>query len=241
MAQGQGATSRSSTDPTGLTVVVDFDSVIAERNVTETLLTTFSGDRWWSIDEELERGTITSFEAVNAFFDLIAAVPEHDLRAAARQVEQGEHARVAVDRLVAGGASVVVVSDSFGFYVREALEGWPVTVETNDIDWASGSMVFPQRDRCCPCQSCGMCKQAPVKDAQRERHLTAVVSGSLNDRKAALLADELFASGRLGAWCDEHGVRHHPFVALEAVADRLLAGRVASTGQSDRSQIHESV
>jgi 2-hydroxy-3-keto-5-methylthiopentenyl-1-phosphate phosphatase len=117
VAQGQGATSRSTTDPTGLTVVVDFDSAIAERNVAETLLTTFSGDRWWSIDEELERGTITSFEAVNAFFDLIAAVPEHELRAAARQVEQSEHARVAVDRLVAGGASVVVVSDSFGFRI----------------------------------------------------------------------------------------------------------------------------
>ena len=75
-----------------------------------------------------------------------------------------------VDELRAAGAEVTVVSDGFGFYVEEACAplGARGAHERGRLrDRASWS--FPHEDRCCPCSTCGVCKQAPIKDAKLPR------------------------------------------------------------------------
>jgi 2-hydroxy-3-keto-5-methylthiopentenyl-1-phosphate phosphatase len=99
--------------------------------------------------------------------------------------------------LRAGGAEVTVVSDGFGFYVQDACAPFDVPVLTNTVDFATGRLEFPHEDRCCPCTSCGVCKQAPIKDAHHRGRTTVLVGDGVSDRKAALLADVVFAKDAL--------------------------------------------
>ncbi|MCB0975239.1 MAG: hypothetical protein KDB86_11880 [Actinobacteria bacterium] len=206
----------------GLRVVIDFDSVIARHDVGEHLLTRFAGDAWWELSDSYDRGAMSSLEATNALFAHIADVPQAALQAAACEVGIVSDAADAVGRLASSGVEVVIVSDGFGFYVPDAVAGWPVRIVCNDVDWAGRAMLFPHRGSGCSCQSCGSCAQAPVKVARRQGCRTAVVSGSLADRKAILVGDVAFARSRLASWCSDHGVAYVPFENLTSVADTLL-------------------
>ena len=70
----------------------------------------------------------------------------------------------------------------------------------------AGRLEFPNEDRCCACSSCGTCKQAPIKDARHRGRATVLVGDGTSDRKAALLADVVFAKGALASWCAANGV-----------------------------------
>src|SRR5207244_7793010 len=118
---------------------------------------------------------------------------EHTLRAVAREVPLDPGLGPLVDGLRAAGAEVVVVSDGFGFHLAEALAPFGIEVLTNAVDFATGALEFPHLDRCCPCSTCGMCKQAPIRDARRRGRLALFVGDGVIDRKAALIADRLFA------------------------------------------------
>jgi len=115
-----------------------------------------------------------------------------------------------------------VVSDGFGFYVHDRLAHLDVPILTNAVDWSSGELEFPNLDRCCACSSCGTCKQAPIKDAQRRGLTTVMVGDGASDQKAALLADVLFAKDGLARWCDLAGVRYEPFATLADVRAVLI-------------------
>ena len=91
------------------------------------------------------------------------------LRALAAEVALDPGFEPLVHALRDAGAAITVVSDGFGFYVRDVCEPLGLDVLTNDVDFESGALLFPHQDRCCPCSTCGMCKQAPIKDAQRRR------------------------------------------------------------------------
>ena len=163
--------------------------------------------------------------------------PDEDtLQAVAREVPLDPGLGPLVEGLRAEGAEVMVVSDGFGFHVAEALAPFGVEVLTNAADFDTGALVFPHADRCCPCSTCGTCKQAPIKDARRRGRLTVFVGDGVSDRKAALLADRLFAKvgppGRpatesergygLAEWCELADVAYEPFVSLADVHTALL-------------------
>jgi 2-hydroxy-3-keto-5-methylthiopentenyl-1-phosphate phosphatase len=118
--------------------------------------------------------------------------------------------------LRAEGADVVVVSDGFGLPVDEFAREVGVPVFTNAVDWATGRLEFPNEDRCCACSSCGTCKQAPIKDARHRGRATVLVGDGASDRKAALLADVVFAKDGLAAWCAMNTVE---FIAFETLDD----------------------
>ena len=137
-----------------------------------------------------------------------------------------------VEGLRAAGAEVIIVSDGFGFYVEEACAPLGLDVLTNDVDFASGELLFPHEERCCPCSTCGMCKQAPIKDASYRGRSTILVGDGISDRKAAMLADIVFAKGHLADWCARaawctrvRASRRGPGRAARAVRSRLCASR----------------
>ena len=125
-------------------------------------------------------------------------------------------------------------ADGFGFHASTTCDAAGVPVLTNAVDWTTGELTFPNLDRCCPCSTCGTCKQAPLKDARRRGRTTVFVGDGISDRKAALLADVLFAKDNLADWCDDSGVDYRPFASL-AGNHRLplaLSSPVGSTGCS---------
>ena len=204
-------------------VFLDFDGTITTADVGVHLLErTAPRDEWWDLHEQYERGEIGSRECV---FDQWALVQgtETELRALAAEVAIDPGFAPLVGALREAGAEVTVVSDGFGFYVHDVCAPFGLRVLTNAVDFESRELQFPHEDRCCACSSCGVCKQAPIKDARHAGRTTVLVGDGASDRKAALLADVVFAKGSLASWCAQLGVACRRFDTLADV-HRVLVG-----------------
>jgi 2,3-diketo-5-methylthio-1-phosphopentane phosphatase len=202
-------------------VFVDFDGTISTVDVGMHLLERAASPAWWDLHEQFERGEIGSRECIFDEWELVDS-DESTLRAIASEVALDPGFEPLVSALRGAGAELTVVSDGFGFYVHDACAPFGVDVLTNDVDFASGALLFPHEDRCCPCSSCGVCKQAPIKDASARGQSTVLIGDGASDRKAALLADVVFAKGTLAAWCSAFGVACTPFETLADVHRALL-------------------
>lgn len=197
-------------------VFLDFDGTISTVDVGVHVLSAAAPDAWRAIDEQFRTGAIDSRECILDEWDLVAG-DEASLRAIAAEVPLDPGVGPLVDALRAAGAEITVVSDGFGFYVEDAVRPFGLPVLTNAVDFATRELLFPHEDRCCPCASCGTCKQAPIKDAHRRGRSTLLIGDGASDRKAALLADVVFAKDALAVWCGAFGVEFVPFATLADV------------------------
>jgi 2,3-diketo-5-methylthio-1-phosphopentane phosphatase len=208
-------------DLTRTSVFLDFDGTISVRDVGLHVLERVASDGWWELHEQYERGEIGSRECMFDQWALVDA-PEHEVRRVAAEVPLDPGFEPLLRELRAHGAEVVVVSDGFGFYVHDACAPYDVEVLTNAVDFGSGGLLFPHEDRCCPCSTCGVCKQAPIKDARYRGQTAVLVGDGASDRKAALLADVVFAKDSLASWCAAFAVPALPFDTLADVHRALI-------------------
>jgi len=202
-------------------VFLDFDGTITPADTGVHLLERLGDPSWREIDAAYDRGELGSREVVERQWRMLP----HDrqlLEQVAAEVAVDPATGPLIDGLKAAGAEVAVVSDGFGFHVGAAMAPFDVPVITNEVDWASGELRFPNLDHCCPCTTCGTCKQAPIKDAKRRGRTTVFVGNGTSDRKAALIADVLFATDALATWCDDFDVTYTPFSTLDDVRLALL-------------------
>ncbi|HUV09769.1 MAG TPA: HAD-IB family phosphatase [Acidimicrobiia bacterium] len=206
-------------------VFLDFDGTISEADTGVHLMERFGGPGWREIDDAYIRGEVGSRVTLLDEWDLL---PDDEalLRAAAREVPLDPGTAPLIDALRDAGAEVTIVSDGFGIRTDEVAADLGVPVLTNRVDWTTGRLEFPNEDRCCACSSCGTCKQAPIKDAHHRGLATVLVGDGTSDRKAALLADRVYAKGALAAWCAVNGVTHVRFDSLADVHRHLLGTRV---------------
>lgn len=200
-------------------VFLDFDGTITTTDVSVHLLERLADPSWRDVEDRFLRGQIGSRECQVAQWAMLSRVGESTLRAVAAEVGTDPDVGSLVSELRARGTEVTVLSDGFGFYIRDALAAAgldDVPVLTNAPDFATGRLEFPHEDRCCPCTTCGTCKQAPIRDAHDRDRITVLVGDGASDRKAALLADHVFAKDPLAEWCVTADV---PFVAVDTLAD----------------------
>jgi 2-hydroxy-3-keto-5-methylthiopentenyl-1-phosphate phosphatase len=207
-------------------VFLDFDGTVTRADTGVHVLERLGRPGWIDVDADYRSGLIGSREVLSREWPLVAGGLEA-ARGVAREVAVDEGFLPLVDALRAVGAELMVVSDGFGFLASEVCDAAGVDVLTNRID-ESGEIVFPWQDRCCPCSTCGVCKQAPIKDARRRGRTTVLVGDGVSDRKAALLADVIYAKNDLADWCDDAGVDYRPFSGLADV-QRLLVGALATS------------
>jgi 2,3-diketo-5-methylthio-1-phosphopentane phosphatase len=202
-------------------VFLDFDGTITRRDTCVHLLERLAPADWRRFSDAYAAGTIGSRECIQEEWALVRDAGEDVLRAVAAEVSVDPSFLALVGGLRAAGADVTVVSDGFGFHAEAVCQNAGVPVITNAVEWSTGELTFPNLDRCCPCSTCGTCKQAPIKEAGRRGRTTVFVGDGISDRKAALLADVLFAKDDLADWCDEAGVDYRPFATLADVARAL--------------------
>lgn len=207
-------------------VFLDFDGTISTADIGLHLLERLGAPGWQEISAAYERGEIGSRECL---VDEWAAIDagEEQARAVASEVPIDPDLGSLVTGLRDAGAEVTVVSDGFGFYVHEVCDPLGLRVLTNAVDFSTGELRFPHEDRCCPCSTCGVCKQAPIKDAGRVGRETVLVGDGASDRKAAMVADVVIAKGVLRAWCETFGIAHQPFETLADVRALLLSGEAS--------------
>jgi HAD superfamily phosphoserine phosphatase-like hydrolase len=203
-------------DLTRTAVFVDFDGTVSEADTGVHLLERLATPGWRSVSEAYQRGEIGSRECLLDEWDLLPK-DEELLRRVAREVQIDPAAAPLLAALRAAGAEVTIVSDGFGIRADEIAAELDVPLLSNAADWSNGRLEFPHEDRCCACSSCGTCKQAPIKDARHRGLATVLIGDGASDRKAALLADLVFAKGPLATWCDHNGVPSRRFDRLADV------------------------
>lgn len=126
------------------------------------------------------------------------------------------------------GATVEVVSDGLGFYVRSnlaALGLGDLFVATNDNTVADGGagMSFPFGHP--SCFVCGTCKRERVKLRQSAGRVVVFVGDGTSDRFAAAHAEVVFAKGALVPICRAEGWPFHEwndFADLSAQVERMF-------------------
>ncbi len=207
-------------DLTRTAVFVDFDGTVSEADTGVHLLERLARPGWRELGEAYSRGAIGSRECLLDEWDLLPK-DEQLLRSVAREVPIDPGAAPLLDALRAAGADVTMVSDGFGIRADEVASELGVRLLSNAADWASGRLAFPHEDRCCACSSCGTCKQAPIKEARHRGLTTLLVGDDASDRKAALLADVVFAKDVLADWCRHNGVPCRRFDRLADVQAAL--------------------
>jgi 2,3-diketo-5-methylthio-1-phosphopentane phosphatase len=215
------ATSSQPLDLAVTSVFLDFDGTISVGDVGVHLLEQLGDPGWRAVDAEYDAGEIGSRVCMLEEWDLLP----HDageLRRVAAEVPLDPDLDGLVEGLRAAGAEVSIVSDGFGFYATEECAYLGIPVLTNAVNWETGQLEFPNQDRCCACSSCGTCKQAPIKDARHRGRSTVMVGDGTSDRKAALIADRVFAKGALARWCSANTVPFSPFESLGEVRAGLL-------------------
>jgi 2-hydroxy-3-keto-5-methylthiopentenyl-1-phosphate phosphatase len=207
-------------EPCELSVFLDFDGTITESDTGVHVLERLAPAGWRAISDAYRRGEIGSRECLIDEWALLP--PDRELVCAVvGEVPLDPGAGALVRALATAGAEVTIVSDGFGIRVEEVATELGVRVLSNNVDWETGRLEFPHEDRCCPCSTCGTCKQAPIKDARHRGRRTVLVGDGASDRKAALLADVVFAKGALAAWCEHVGVAHERFERLADVQRAL--------------------
>ena len=202
-------------DLSDTSVFLDWDGTITLLDTGVHLLDRLAPASWRDIEAEYMSGAIGSRECLSRQWDLLPK-DEQLLREVAREVPLDDSFRPLVDGLRGEGAEVTVVSDGYGFYAEDACRDAGVPLLTNAVDFTTGVLNFPNLDACCACSSCGTCKQAPIREAARRGRTTIFIGDGMSDRKAALLADTLFAKANLADWCDDVG---QPFLRFSNLGD----------------------
>ncbi len=210
-------------DLTETSVFLDFDGTISTRDIGLELLERHGRAGWRAIDAAFVRGEMGSRECVTAEWDLVEGT-EAELLATAMEVTLDPGFPALVADLRSAGAEVAVLSDGFGFYVDAHCRaaGVTVAVYANRVDWDDRALRFPFGDPTCACRSCGVCKQAPIRAAAARGRATVMVGDGASDRKAAAVADVVFATAGLARWCEEAGVPFTPYATLRDVHAALL-------------------
>jgi 2-hydroxy-3-keto-5-methylthiopentenyl-1-phosphate phosphatase len=208
-------------DLSATSVFLDFDGTISMGDTGVHLLNRFAGDTWREIEDLYTSGQIGSRECITRQWALLPTDDENGLRSVAAEIPIDDHFEPLVDALLDAGAEVVIVSDGFGFVASDIGESMGIAVRTAVVDWADGSISFPDGDASCPCARCGTCKQSPLRQAAGRGRTTVFVGDGTSDQLVAPLADVVFATDQLARWCDLHDVAYHPFLSLGEVAAAL--------------------
>ena len=207
-------------DLSSTSVFLDWDGTVTLVDTGVHLLDRLVTDDWRAFEAEWIAGTIGSRECLSRQWEMLPK-DEALLRSVAAEVELDPGLGPLVDALREAGAEVTVLSDGYGFYAEDVCRELDLPVLTNRVDFETGTLLFPNLDACCACSTCGTCKQAPIREADRQGRTTVFVGDGLSDRKASLLADVLFAKGRLAEWCEEVDQPFRPFSTLGDVQEAL--------------------
>jgi 2-hydroxy-3-keto-5-methylthiopentenyl-1-phosphate phosphatase len=208
-------------DGAPVSVLVDYDGTISERDVGDELMYRFVDDKATLAEKDREyyEGRLGSRELM--LWDLSVLPPDPEaLRAAAADVPHDAAFASFVAACRARGAYVEVVSDGFGFHVepnlaRLGLGDLPLATNETRLEDGQFRMAFPFGHP--RCFVCGTCKRERVRIHRAAGRAVVFVGDGTSDRFAAAHADLVYAKGQLAELCDAEGWRYETWSTFEDV------------------------
>jgi 2-hydroxy-3-keto-5-methylthiopentenyl-1-phosphate phosphatase len=199
---------------------LDFDGTISVADTGVHLLERLGPTNWREVEALYDAGEIGSRECVVREWALLRASRD-EIESVVREVPIDEGFEQLVEFLCRAGAEVAIISDGFGFRAEEVARSARVSVLTNQVDWGTGQLVFPNGDPDCECAECGACKKAPVRRAKARGRTTVLVGDGISDFKAATEVDIVFAKDGLAEWCERQSIPYLTFSGLSDVLGQL--------------------
>jgi 2-hydroxy-3-keto-5-methylthiopentenyl-1-phosphate phosphatase len=208
----------------GWAVVCDFDGTTTTEDIGDRVSIAFGGyDAWRAAEDDFARGGMPFSVLLERIFAPVRASRD-EIAAFAR-----EHAvlRPGFDRFVAAcreaDVPFVVCSAGLDVYIEAVLERLPpplrqhVQLRCNHGTCSPQGLKLEFHRSGEDCGDCGFCKGAVVKQLRRAGRRVAVIGDGNADRCPAKVADQVFARGRLAAWCRAERVPHAEFEDFDEV------------------------
>lgn len=204
---------------TQISVFMDFDGTITERDTLQYLLDTHSGEDWRAIERRVERGELEEGEALQMEMDLLEVPLEEALRSIEKDVEVDPHFFDFLDWCREGGIETAVVSGGFSTIIRHLLpaeirDGLPILA--NELDVQDRRWLVVPRGNWTDCRKCNHCKRTAVLHAKRAGRTTVYVGNGNTDICPARVADVVIARDRLAEAMADMG---RDFFAFEDFRD----------------------
>lgn len=204
----------------------DFDGTITVRDTTDAVLERFADPAYLEWERKWEAGEVTARECMERQAQLIRGTPE-EIRAFVRTmpIDPGIHALVESCRLL--GGHLTIVSDGIDLLMQEVLRAHRLGYlphYSNRLHWnrrGRGVLTFPYAEADCR-GGCGLCKCAQMEKRAAPGAWRVYIGDGLSDRCAVHQTDQVFAKGKLRAYCVENGIIHTQFESLSEVAAALI-------------------
>ncbi len=204
-------------------VFSDFDGTITTQDTLVYLLDRYVGPAWLAIEDQVEAGTLSEEEGLQAEITL--------LKPAWEEARDAVLADVPIDPGFA----------PFAAWCRE--RGWPLAILSGGLEplirallarkgldelvLRANGLDFDEdgRWRVVPAGSprirarCNHCKTWHLAAASQAGARIVYVGDGCTDRCPAEHADLVFAKGGLLRWCEEKGLPYHPFESFTEIRD----------------------
>ena len=215
-----------------LAILVDYDGTIARTDVSDAILAGFVTADWEAQAAEYDAGRAGSRRLMEWEISLIDADPADLFETAARQPHDPAF-RPFVERALAAGIAVEVVSDGFGFFIEPAMRALglpqlPIVTARTTFEPGGPRIEFPYGNP--DCHVCGTCKRNRVLAHQAAGRAVAFIGDGPTDRYAAGYADLVFAKHALEQICVQERwpyERWSSFDEIDAWVQQTLASFAA--------------
>ena len=198
---------------------LDFDGTITQNDVVDLILDRFADKSWQKVEKEWQEGKIGSRECLTRQLKLVKASPE-DLKKLCGEVAVDPHFTPFLNLALKMECKVTIVSDGFGFGIRNVLErhlsDYPdilksIPVYSNEIEWTGSGVkaVFNSPDLCR--HKCANCKPEVIKNSAWPDDTVLFVGDGLSDRFASQIASLTFAKGKLLQYCKDNELAYEAY------------------------------
>jgi HAD superfamily phosphoserine phosphatase-like hydrolase len=202
----------------------DFDGTVSPSDVGAAFVRRFSAgdpDRQRALLDRWFAGGLGHRELTEAQCAEVRA-GEAEALEFARSFRLDEHFAPFARECLGRGDAVMVVSEGFDFYVRDALARaglGTLPFAANRLRFEDGGArpEFPFAEG--GCGRCGNCKAQHVRRYRALGFHTVLVGDGLSDRCGARAADTVLAHRGLLEWCRREGLPAVPFETFADVAD----------------------
>lgn len=190
------------------TVFIDFDGTIANRDVTDVLLSNFAASKWQELENAWLDGSIGARECMAQQIAMMKVTPE-DLNACLDSMKIDEAFADFIALLERAQSRVAIVSDGLDYGIKHILKRYGlgrVTVFANRLVYQGGmdwQLQFPYKNNACPAGHC-KCRRFDGNALGS----TLYIGDGTSDFCPAQKADLVLAKAKLADFCAANQINH---------------------------------
>ena len=201
---------------------VDFDGTITEQDVVFTMVKTFCREGWQEINDQWERGEISTEQCAQGTFNLMTAGRE-DILKLASDIKIDPFFNEFLLLCQARQEKVVILSDGYDLIIEHILNkaGIKLPFYSNKlvIENKKFSIACTYHNK--ECGRCGTCKTNLLNQLKEKDSQVIFIGDGYSDTCVAKEADVVLAKEPLFSYCQKHNVKVLPIANFSDILKLL--------------------